>query len=127
MTRKRKTRSAEVRSALRRKPERELGVRDCSITLSIKRPTRCANRFNAPCDRDREDPPLVDFHLHFFESRGAHQFVHLRGGTTAHDPRLAFAIAQHPRNEFHLRMPRLVCVHEMTAGLDRTSHSTERN
>src|ERR1039457_5522120 len=73
----------------------------------------------AACDRDREDSPFVDFHGDLLEPRGAHQFVHLRGGPSSHDPRFTFAIAENARNEFNLRMPGLVGINEITARFDR--------
>ena len=88
---------------------------------------RRSARSTTPRDRHGEHSPLVHFHFHLLESGGAHQFVHLRRGAPAHDPRLAFAIAQNARDEFHLRMPRLVGVNEITAGLDCIGQPLQRS
>src|SRR5947209_2271306 len=76
-------------------------------------------------ERHREHPRLVYFHSAFFEARDPDQFVHLRGCPPPHDPGLALAISQNPRNELDLRMPWLVSVNEMTASFDRIGQAAQ--
>src|SRR4051812_22037662 len=93
-------------------PDRSRTGRSILSTCSIS-----AIPIPTPCDGNREHPPLVDFHLLFVEAGDTHELVHLRSRSPAHDPRLAFAVAEHARDELHLRMPRLVRVDKITARL----------
>src|SRR6476646_2195701 len=74
---------------------------------------------------DAEDAPLIDLLMHLFEAGGAHEFVHLGLGASAHDPGFAFAIGQNARDEFNLRVPRLIGVDEITAGFDCVGKSAQ--
>jgi hypothetical protein len=69
---------------------------------------------------------LIDFHVDLFETGSANELVDFCRRASAHDPTFAFAIAQDVRDEFELRMPRLICVNEITAGLDRLGESAQR-
>ena len=72
-------------------------------------------------DRNREHSPLIDLHVDLFESGVAHELVHLSSRAPAHNPALTFAIRQGVGDKLQLRMPRLIGVNEITAGLDRIS------
>ena len=96
-----------------------------------QRPNECrsqarSSESGAARDRDAKHPPLIDLHLDLLEPGPLHELVHFRGRATAHDPRLAFAIAQNARDEFQLRMPGLVGVNQMAARLDGVGQSGER-
>src|ERR1043166_1115792 len=96
-----------------------------SAESAIETTSALAGLTRTLCNRNREHPPLVDFHVDFFEPSRRHQFVNLGGGTAAHDPRLTFAIAQRMRDEFELGMPWLICVDQEPPGLDRISQPVE--
>ena len=91
--------------------------------LLCVKPGRLFSDASPPRDRDGEHSPAIDFHRAFLETRRSHQLINLRRGAPAHDPSLALAIAQDARDEFQLRMPGLVGVNQVAAGLERFGQS----
>src|SRR5687767_3973458 len=93
-------RAFKVDRALRRSMLINGGEAACIVIA--RRSARSTLLIATPCYRHGKDSPLVHFHLCFFETGGAHEFVHLCRGASSHDPGLAFAVAQNARDEFHL-------------------------
>src|SRR5436309_11154548 len=67
----------------------------------------------SPCERDREDAPAVDLHADLVETGLGDELIHLLLRPAAHDPRPALAIDEDARDEFQLRVIRLVRVDEV--------------
>src|SRR6476469_4269224 len=101
----------------------KLLVRSAVAILPIKRRKW---RNDATRKRHREHPPLVHFHLDLLETGRANQLIHLRRGSPSHDPGLPFPIPEDARDEFHLRMPGLIRVDQVTARLDRVGQAAQR-
>ena len=71
------------------------------------------------CDRNREHSPLIDFHIDLFKAGGANELIHFGRRSPTHNPAFPVPVNQDMRNEFELRMPRLIRIDEVTARLDR--------
>src|SRR5437763_16731928 len=80
----------------------------------------------SPHNGDGKHSPFVDLHLNFLEPGPRDELIDLGGGAAAHNPRLAFAVAQHARDKLELRMPRLVGVDPVTAGHNCVGEPGER-
>jgi hypothetical protein len=62
---------------------------------------------------------LIDFHIDLFKAGEANELIHFGRRPATHDPTFPFPINEDMRDEFELRMPRLIRVNEVTATLDR--------